>query len=232
MLMQRRSPYRAGLSDLKRRLRISLLDSRLGDLQRRIRAEQEILAWEKAGCPVPPPHIVKELVLKDHAYRFGTSILVETGTYLGDMVYAMKDHFERVVSIELADIFYEHATRRFRMYPNVQIIQGDSGATLSEVISAESRPCLFWLDGHYSAGLTAKGEAETPVMKELESILSQKDRGHVILIDDARCFDGTHDYPTIEAVRSFVGDLAPGYELSVKDDIIRITPEKKDVVGH
>jgi hypothetical protein len=49
-------------------------------------------------------------------------------------------------------------------------------------------PALFWLDGHYSGVDTGKDELDTPVSAELEAILGSPVKGHVILIDDARCF--------------------------------------------
>jgi len=84
------------------------------------------------------------------------------------------------------------------------------------------KPCLFWLDGHYSGGNTAKGEKETPIMEELRQICAHPVKNHLILIDDAREFTGQNDYPTIESLRTFVGARLPGYGFDVKDDIIRI----------
>jgi hypothetical protein len=84
---------------------------------------------------------------------------------------------------------------------------------------------LFWLDGHYSAGITAQGNSDTPVMIEVEAILEHKITGHVILIDDARCFNGTQDYPTLDELRELFVRARPGYEFSVLNDVIRIHPK-------
>lgn len=213
-------------TDLKSHLRILLLDSAAGDWRRRFKASQEIEAWEKAGHPVPPPHLVKQRILSEYASAFNTGTLIETGTYLGDMIYAMKDHFENIFSIELADVFYKHARRRFRQYRHIEIRHGDSGEELAQVLNTVSSRCLFWLDGHYSAGFTAKGKTDTPVMNEVQIIFKHKIKDHVLLIDDARCFDGTHDYPTISELREFVGQHAENYEFSVKHDVIRIHPKQ------
>jgi hypothetical protein len=48
----------------------------------------------------------------------------------------------------------------------------------------------------------------------------------VILIDDARWFDGRTQYPTIQELRAGVEREYPGHVVEVKDDIIRITPDK------
>jgi hypothetical protein len=62
-------------------------------------------------------------------------------------------------------------------------------------------------------------------MKEVNAILEHK-QGHVILIDDARCFDGTHDYPTLNELQKLVALKRPDYMFSVLNDVIRIHPDR------
>jgi hypothetical protein len=52
-------------------------------------------------------------------------------------------------------------------------------------------------------------------------------KGNVILIDDARWFDGRTQYPTMEQLRAGVARDYPGHEVELKDDIIRIVPQEK-----
>ena len=73
---------------LKRTLPADLLKMRR-DLEAR-------RAWEKQGRPSPSPHIIKEELIRDYAKTFNTQILIETGTYLGDMVHAMKKSFSKL----------------------------------------------------------------------------------------------------------------------------------------
>jgi hypothetical protein len=49
----------------------------------------------------------------------------------------------------------------------------------------------FWLDGHYSDGITFKGDKDTPIVDELNHISMNLDRYNevCVLIDDVRCFD-------------------------------------------
>jgi hypothetical protein len=179
-------------------------------------------AWEKQGRPSPPPHIVKEELIRDYAKSFNTTILIETGTYLGDMVHAMKKSFSKIISFELDHQLATQAQNRFAHDSHIQIIQGDSGKLLGEHLAKINVPCLFWLDGHYSGGITAKGALETPIKNELTAILSHPVDGHVILIDDARCFTGENDYPTIDELKSFVAEHKHEHKFSVEHDIIRI----------
>lgn len=88
--------------------------------------------------------------------------------------------------------------------------------------------CLFWLDAHYSRGDTARGEEETPILKELELIGAHPVRGHLLLIDDARCFGVDEGYPSIERMRETAARLFPSSAFSVDRDIIRIIPMTED----
>lgn len=192
-------------------------------LRRIVRARNRRLLkdWEKAGRPVPVPQIVKQMAVSKQQQRSAIRILIETGTYLGDMVEAQKSAFDRIISIELSEALCRDAGKRFRFDRHVTIVQGDSGEVLGPILRDIHEPVIFWLDGHYSGGVTAKGATACPVFKELEAIFAHPVKGHVLLIDDARLFNGTGDYPTIEELRAFVQRNAPACEISVKDDIIR-----------
>lgn len=181
-------------------------------------------AWEKQGRPPPPPHIVKEELIRNYAQKFNTHVLIETGTYLGDMVHAMKKTFSRIVSFELDQQLAAQARTRFAADSHIEIIQGDSGRLLGDLLKTIAEPCLFWLDGHYSGGITAKGSLETPIKNELNFILAHPVEDHVILIDDARCFTGENDYPTIDELQSVVNEQKRKRKFSVEHDVIRIHP--------
>jgi hypothetical protein len=81
------------------------------------------------------------------------------------------------------------------------------------------------LDGHYSAGETAQSHKDNPIFEELQHIFDTPDRGHVIIIDNARCFGMDPDYPSIEQLSDFVKSQRPNVDISVQYDIIRITPK-------
>lgn len=178
--------------------------------------------WGKRGKPVPPPHLVKQMTLKEYAKKFNLHIFVETGTYRGDMVNAVKDVFDEIFSIELGPELCQKARKRFADAKHVTILLGDSGEALKDVLTQITKPCLFWLDGHYSAGITARGNKETPVEQELAHIFNHPmAHDHVILIDDAQYFTGQGDYPGIQPLKELAKSAGfDGFE--VKDDMIRI----------
>lgn len=187
-----------------------------------LRARKEVYAWMRAGRPVPPPHAVKQLTLRAYASRFGLKVLVETGTYLGDMVAAMEPDFDRIYSIELGADLHQRAVDRFRGCENVVLIHGDSGAELGQLLPQLAQPALFWLDGHYSAGATARGSKDTPIVDELGHILRSGDMGHVVIVDDAREFGADPAYPSIAELIHAVREHWPAAQIAIKDDSIRI----------
>jgi len=138
------------------------------------------------------------------------------------MVNAVKDIFDEIYSIELGMELSQQAKKRFANAKHITILQGDSGEVLKDVLAYVEKPCLFWLDSHYSAGITSKGNLTTPIQKELVHILNHPMvHSHRILIDDARSFTGEGDYPSIRFLQDLV--TSAGFDnFQVKDDIIRI----------
>jgi len=192
----------------------------LYDVIRIVRHRQRLLTWKNAGRPIPPPPLFKQRVVREYAERFSLHIFVETGTFLGDMVYANRNTFDRLYSIELDRQLYERAKRRFSRFKHIHILLGDSAKILRTVLANVQQPCLLWLDAHAMVGGVV-GKRITPVAQELHCILEQPAKDHVILIDDARLFVGQADYPTIEEVKSMILDKHLGWTFEVKDDIIR-----------
>ncbi|MHC4680337.1 MAG: O-methyltransferase [Planctomycetota bacterium] len=178
------------------------------------------------GAVPPLPDLGKQRVVIEHIERFSLDTFVETGTYKGRMVYALIPHAREIYSIELDETHFKNARRRFAGNPNVHILQGQSGEVLPRVLKDIDKPCLFWLDAHYSGGSTARGGLETPIMQELGCILAHaRADGHVILIDDARCFTGENDYPSMKSLEEFIWTTSPSRTLEVRADIIRIYPD-------
>jgi hypothetical protein len=195
----------------------SLRSSRLRRLHR---------AWLRAGSPDPPSHVYKQGVVSEYARRHGLRVLVETGSYLGDMIHATRGVFDEFHSIELNPKFFEIARKRFARDARVTIVRGDSGELLGDVLSRVDKPCLFWLDGHYTAGKYAiRPDRETPIEKELRHIAGHPLKiSHVILIDDARDYTGTGDYPSLETLKIWARREGFGV-FEVERDIVRISKQ-------
>jgi hypothetical protein len=182
----------------------------------------ELRKWENSGHSGLLPHIIKQRILGEYARQYNLKIFVETGTYYGDMVEAMRNLFDKIYSIELSQEFYIKAKKRFKSEKNIKLIQGNSGKELQMIMKEIDKPALFWLDGHYSGGATERGEKDTPIWEELRSILAEQNLGHVIIIDDARLFGTDPAYPTIEKVKEFIYSKRETVQMTVDDDSIRI----------
>lgn len=218
--------YRAGKAALNRR-QIAALAAR-GELFRLPptleEAAQIIQAWEQQGRPLPGPGHFKQTVLLSYRRKFELGTLIETGTFAGDTPAALKNDFSRIYSVELNPELVRRVRERFRDEPHISILQGDSAERLPEILAAVREPSLFWLDSHYSGGVTALGDRITPILGELETILAHPIQSHVLLIDDARDFRHDKGHPSLDELQAFIVARRPELQFAVEDDIIRVTP--------
>lgn len=187
-------------------------------------AAQIIRGWEQKGRPLPGPGHFKQTVLSSYRQKFGLTTLVETGTFAGDTPAALKTEFERIYSVELNPELVRRVRDRFQGEPHITILQGDSADRLPEILAAVHEPILFWLDSHYSGGVTALGDRITPILDELETILAHPVQGHVLLIDDARDFRHDKGHPSLDELQAFIAARRPELQFAMDDDIIRVTP--------
>ncbi len=179
--------------------------------------------WLIKGKPVPPPDFIKEKIIKKYAFRFSPKVFIETGTYYGDKINALKHLFFKIISIELDKELYEKAKQRFKDYSNIEIIQGDSSEILPKILPGISETILFWLDAHYSRGITVRGKNETPILDELKAILNNHPKENIILIDDARLFIGENDYPTVDELIDYLRkNNNLNFNYKIENDIIII----------
>jgi hypothetical protein len=178
------------------------------------------LFWKMVGGPKPPSG-VKVRRVKKFQKAHGLNIFIETGTYMGDMVSAIRKDFQEIYSIELDKFLYECAKRKFLSFPNIHIIQGSSDWVLRNLIPHIKQQSIFWLDAHYSGGITASGNLKCPVVGELEAIQDHFIKNHAILIDDADDFIGKNGYPTLGEVQCYLRRINPEYKVEVKDNIIQ-----------
>jgi hypothetical protein len=183
----------------------------------------DFLYWKLRGEPVRSPHLLKQRTVREYGERYGLRILVETGTYYGEMVSAMKNRFDRIYSVESDPGLAEQAIRRFARHPHVQILQGDSQRVLPELLRSLHQPALFWLDAGYHGWAGAQGDNQR-LSTELQAILRHPVGEHIILMDDARGLNGRNGAPTVEELMQTIESQFPGRTAEVKYDILRITP--------
>jgi hypothetical protein len=187
------------------------------------RENQRLARWVRSVEDGTPPGVFKQHVVREYARRFALRTLVETGTFLGEMVEAVASDFDRIYSIELDASLHERAIARFGHLRHVTLMQGDSGEVLAELVPELEGPCLFWLDGHYSGGVTARGSEDTPIRRELSHIFAARRLNDVILIDDARVFRGEGGYPSLSELVADIRNHLDAH-ISIAEDIVRVTP--------
>ncbi len=90
---------------------------------------------------------------------------------------------DRAFSIEFSDYYSGYANRRFEGQADVTLIHGDSALELPKLLASlpSTLSVLFWLDAHYSGGLTKEGP--NPLAQELKAIFDSGMTG-AILVDD------------------------------------------------
>lgn len=194
------------------------------DLRFARRMREAMTEWKSQGCPAPPPGSVKQAVIRDYATRHQARVLVETGTFYGDTIFALRHHFKEIHSIELAEGLFQLARQEFAHLQHIHLHLGDSAVLLPQIAATLTQPTLYWLDGHFCAGPSARVDKDTPISEEVDYLLKRTPRRDVILIDDARLFVGKDSYPTIDQMRAIVARHRPEAVFEVDTDIIRIAP--------
>lgn len=163
--------------------------------------------WIKNGFSGNSPDLVKRRVLFRHAIHHAT--FVETGTFLGNTSAFLASFSKTLYTIEPEEKLYQMASHRFRNVSKIETLKGTSEDKLPELLPLLSGDINFWLDGHYSGGITFKGDSECPVVTELEQI--EKNLGCFdkvsVMIDDVRCFplfqmaeNNKSDYPPLDTL--------------------------------
>jgi hypothetical protein len=125
----------------------------------------EYRQWKNRLFNAPSPSFVKKSVLLRNGIPNTTWI--ETGTYLGDMTVFLAKHSTKIISIEPEPNLYLNAKKRCQNKNNIEIINGLSEKVLPERLPILNGDINFWLDGHYSEGITFKGPIDTPIIEEL-----------------------------------------------------------------
>jgi len=178
--------------------------------------------WIRRGKPAPAPPTIKRAVLDCYRRAFLPPVFVETGTYEGDTVYAFRDRFRQLYTIELSPELHKQALVRLATVGNIRALQGDSAEVLPTILAEIKDPCLFWLDGHYSGGKTAKGKVNCPLLQELALIMAHPIKRHIILMDDARLFGKLEDYPSAGTLVEM--GRRGGYDWELHYDILCLIP--------
>lgn len=225
-------------------LKFSFLDSSSFDKSRNI-PEASFISPDLYFCTtrsLDSGALRKDIVQKlQELFKLDT--FVESGTYLGDTCEVAKKFFSEVHSIELSKQLYIAANKRFQSDQNVFLYHGDSSEVFPKILPYLNNNVLFYLDGHYSGHVTARGKSETPIIQELEAVRDSKIKDAVILIDDIRGFQksknpqkirtlglGLENYPELNELISVILEINPYYQFCFLGDALLIFSAESDVL--
>jgi glycosyltransferase involved in cell wall biosynthesis len=159
-------------------------------------------------------------------------VFVETGTFEGDTISTIEGSFDKVISIELSEVQWKDAARRFAPLPHVQILCGNSGDRLRELKGEfQEQEVLYWLDAHWCVATdTAGDQSQCPLLDELAAIGGLNEKS-VVLIDDARLFlapplapHEISQWPSLQDIMQALQHLSAHHELMVINDVIAFYP--------
>jgi glycosyltransferase involved in cell wall biosynthesis len=166
--------------------------------------------------------------------NLGVEVFVETGTFKGEAIAIVKDHFKQIYSVELSTEYYQHSSQKFKNYSHITILHGNSSEKLAEIMpQLENKPVIYWLDAHWCVATNTAGEmSQCPLMGEIQAI-SGFHSDSVVIIDDARLFLATppapHEithWPNLTAIIHALQNLSPTHNLMVINDCIIYYPQK------
>jgi hypothetical protein len=125
------------------------------------------------------------LLLQDDYTRY--NCFIETGTLNGDTTFAMESLFKEIYTIELSPLYHTSTKERYSGN-KINFLLGDSSIVLKELLPSITENTIFFLDGHWSNGNTAKGEKDCPLLEEITHITNLFKHSAIIIIDDYRLF--------------------------------------------
>jgi hypothetical protein len=180
---------------------IKLFSNLRAKMRARRGLKNEEREWIGRQYAAPSLAHIKRAVLLRNGVREGT--WVETGTFMGDTAALLAIKAKEVYTIEPDKTLFEKAKTRFQNNQRIHVIHGLSEHVLPSLLANLNGTVNFWLDGHYSGGITHQGPTDCPVREELKSIEKNLPRYESVsvLIDDIRCFDPSipefADYPDL-----------------------------------
>jgi hypothetical protein len=147
------------------------------------------------------------------------AVAIETGTYLGDGAMLLSEYFIEVFTIEREVTLAKNAIKRFSEIKKVHVLTGSSREVLSDVIPNRDIPVLFWLDAHFSGGVTAGADDPCPLGFELTTICGAREsKNTIILIDDIRGAVGANGWPSVVELCAIAH--SNGYQGAIVDDVL------------
>jgi len=194
-------------------------------LQRELRNLNERLNYpfwkiKRKTNVLPDNHLYKKRRIISMQKKHNFQVFIETGTFYGQMVKSVIPYFDRVISIEIFEPLFLLNKKAFKSNKNVSIHFGDSSVVLNSILNTDMKSVLYWLDGHYSGEGTGLGNIVSPILNEIEIIMSKNIEKYCIIIDDLRLFTNEDGYPSEESVINIVKQKKPNITIFKDNDAL------------
>ncbi len=173
-----------------------------------------------------PPNSYKRRNIQELCKQYKFENFIETGTYYGHTTVLIAEIIQNVYTFEPFSPLHKTLDKKFSNFENITLIKSESEKGLPDLLKKINENSMYYLDAHYSGDGTHFGDLETPIMREVELILTSK-KFKMILIDDARNFGSVPDYPSLEFLKQYVSSKSPHYNFYVKYDQIYIFNENQ-----
>lgn len=153
--------------------------------------------------------------MRNALFKRKTDYFIETGSYIGIGIdIAIQSGFSKIFSIEIHPDFYNQCKLKFSDKNHVSLILGDSFFELEKLLNQyPNTPFTYWLDGHYSGEGTGCGFKESPLIKELEVIMSRGVDGELIYVDDMRIYRTFDDELNSNSIKETIKKYKPNATL-------------------
>ena len=150
------------------------------------------------------------------------STFVETGTAYGQSIDSIYQYFEKIFTVEISEKLYEWLTPQIGHWTNVQRVLGDSLIEIPKYLNSLTKEdhVFFWLDAHWSQGLSSKNHLDVPLLEEC-SIIDTEYQANLglVIIDDVRLFetDDAEDWSGIS--KKNIIETFKNFEILVTEEI-------------
>lgn len=131
--------------------------------------------------------------------KYNLKYYVETGTGVGECLHhALIFNFEKFFSIEIHELLYNNAMKKYAQFPFVFLINDNSKNGLLTIKNYITEPALFFLDAHFPGADFHLAEYDSEIEDCIripleEEIKILKTYSHinesVIIIDDLRIYE-------------------------------------------